>query len=131
MEQFGLHLDLQRTFEVCPPGTWRSRERTLRRGATLSTLVSCGFSAPLAPCFPVGNRLVRGPALEICTVRTRTAGRFISFSVTSCNIARDKPSGFPTATATSFFSIIAADFVFSADGKVCGHKGTRESAQTL
>src|SRR5579859_127039 len=49
-------------------------------------LVCCGFSAPLAPCFPAGDRRVRGPAGEICIVRTRTVGLFTSFCVTSSNI---------------------------------------------
>src|SRR5690348_2092030 len=112
MEQLAPHLDLQRTFEACPPGSWRSREPTLRRGATSSDLVCCGFSTPLTPCFPACDRRVRGPASEICTVGTRTVSLFNSFSVTSCNIPCENPLIFCTASSSSFFSIIAADFVF-------------------
>src|SRR5215472_11577764 len=52
------------------------------------------------PCFPTRNRLVRGPTDEVGTARTRTAGLFTSFSVTSCNIAAEKPSDFELASAT-------------------------------
>ena len=131
MEQFAPHLDLQRTFEVCPPGTWRSREPTLRRGATHRDLVCRGFSAALAPCFPAGNRLVRGPAVEICTVRTRSVALFPPFSVTSSNIGPQEQVQLRVSSATSFFSIIAMDLFFSADCKACGHVGTRELRRTL
>ena|SRR5690348_3746308 len=75
-------------------------------------LVCCGFSTPLAPCFPAGDRRVRGPAGEICIVRTRTVGLFTSFCVTSSNIPLENPFDLGAASSSSFFSIIAADFVF-------------------